>query len=230
MQDAGNAVKQLGLMSFKDVGNQTTAEIDGLIKIMISYKKKGQFRAFWSTFNESVNLMSSKEVVIESMWSPAVALLTAQGVPVRYAFPPEGMRGWCSCQAIPKHVSGDTLTAVYDYYNWMYSGFLGALIMRQGYYIANGSKLLSYINSPKAKSGLPTGVPAFSGAEYDFWYNGKPAAQDLPGITGHVGDVKKGQTRDGGSFLQRSHHYSSWNSFFKSSVYQVKRFNDFLSA
>ena len=40
--------------------------------------------------------------------------------------------------------------------------------------------------------------------EYDFWYNGKPAAKDLPGITGHVGDIKKGQTRDGGSFLQRS--------------------------
>ncbi len=60
MQDAGNAVKQLGLMKFKDIGNMTKAEIDGLIKILIKYKKKGQFRAFWSTFNESVNLMSSK--------------------------------------------------------------------------------------------------------------------------------------------------------------------------
>ena len=67
-------------------------------------------------------------------------------------------------------------------------------------------------------------------AEYDFWYNGKPAASDLPGITGHVGDVKKGQIRDGGSFMQRSKHYSTWNSFFKENVYQVKRFNDFLSA
>ena len=226
MQDAGNAVKQLGLMNFTDMGNMTVPEIDGLIKIMIAYKKKGQFRAFWSTFNESVNLMASKEVVIESMWSPAVALLTAQGVPVRYAFPPEGMRGWCSCQAIPTHVTGDKLTAAYQYLNWMYNGFLGALIMRQGYYIANGKTLLSWINGPNAKQGLPP----FTSAEYDFWYNGKPAASDLPGITGHVGDVKKGSTRDGGSFLQRSHHYSSWNSFFKNSVYQVKRFNDFLSA
>jgi putative spermidine/putrescine transport system substrate-binding protein len=226
MQDAGNAVKQLGLMNFKDLGNMTPAEIDGLIKIMISYKKKGQFRAFWSTFNESVNLMASKEVVIESMWSPAVAQLVAQGVPVRYAFPPEGMRGWCSCQAIPAHVTGDKLDAVYNYYNWMYEGFLGALIMRQGYYIANGKTLLSWIKGPNAKEGLPPFTPA----EYDFWYNGKPAPTDLPGITGHVGDVKKGSTRDGGSFVQRSHHYSSWNSFFKNSVYQVKRFNDFLSA
>ncbi len=156
------------------------AQIDRLIKILITYKKKGQFRAFWNTFNESVNLMASKEVVIESMWSPAVALLIAQGVNVKYAKPPEGMRGWCSCQAIPKHVKGAQLDAVYNYLNWM--------------------------------------------------YNGKPAPRDLPGITGHVGDVKQGQTRDGGSFLVRSCNYSSWNSFFAQNVYQVKRFNDFLSA
>jgi len=226
MQDAGNAVKQLGLMKFKDLGNMTKPEIDGLIKLLISYKKKGQFRAFWSTFNESVNLMSSKEVVIESMWSPAVALLTAQGVPVRYAFPPEGMRGWCGLQAIPKHVTGDKLQATIDYMNWMNDGFLGALIMRQGYYEANGANLPGWIKSSAAQQGKPP----FTMDEYDFWYNGKPAAKDLPGITGHVGDIKKGQVRDGGSFLQRSKHYSSWNSFFKENVYQVKRFNDFLSA
>jgi putative spermidine/putrescine transport system substrate-binding protein len=224
-EDAGNAVKALGLMTFGDLGNMTIKEIDALTKILINYKKKGQFRAFWSTFNESVNLMASKEVVIESMWSPAVALLVAQGVPVRYAKPPEGMRGWCSTQAIPKHVTGSKLAAVYDYFNWMYGGFLGALIMRQGYYIANGKTLLNWINTSGSK-----GTPPFTSAEYDFWYNGKPAARDLPGITGHVGDVKKGQVRDGGSFLVRSCKYSSWNSYFKNSVYQIKRFNDFLSA
>lgn len=226
MQDAGNAVKQLGMMNFKDLGNMTKPEIDGLIKILINYKKKGQFRAFWSTFNESVNLMSSKEVVIESMWSPAVALLVSQGVPVRYAYPPEGMRGWSGLQAIPKHVTGDKLQAVYDYLNWMNEGFLGALIMRQGYYEANGKSLPAWLKSSAAQEGKPP----FTMDEYDFWYNGKSATKDLPGITGHVGDIKKGQTRDGGSFMQRSKHYSSWNSFFKENVYQVKRFNDFLSA
>jgi putative spermidine/putrescine transport system substrate-binding protein len=226
MQDAGNAVTDLGLMKFKDIGNMTIPEIDRLIKIMIAYKKKGQFRAFWTTFNESVNLMSSKEVVIESMWSPAVALLVAQGVPVRYAFPSRGMRGWVGTQAIPTHVTGDKLDAVYNYINWTNEGFLGALIMRQGYYVANGKTLPAWLKGPKAAEGKPP----FTMAEYDFWYNGKPAASDLPGITGHVGDVKKGQVRDGGSFINRSKHYASWNSFFKNNVYQVKRFNDFLSA
>jgi putative spermidine/putrescine transport system substrate-binding protein len=224
MADLGNAVQALGLMKIKDLGNMTRGEMDRLFKILGTYKKNGQFRAFWATFNESVNLMASKEVVIESMWSPAVALLVAQGVNCRYAFPKEGMRGWCSAQGIPKHVTGEKLQAVYDYLNWMYGGYLGALIMRQGYYIANGKNLLSWIRQNGKQ-----GAPAFTAAEYDFWYLGKPAVRDLPGITGKVGDIKKGQVRDGGSFLKRSCKYTVWNSFHEQSVYQVKKFNEFLS-
>jgi hypothetical protein len=52
----------------------------------------------------------------------------------------------------------------------------------------------------------------------------------LPGITGKVGDIKQGSIRDGGAFGQRIGKYSSWNSYFTNSVYQIKRWNDFLSA
>jgi len=45
-----------------------------------------------------------------------------------------------------------------------------------------------------------------------------------------VGDIKKGSVRDGGSFSQRIGHYSSWNSYFTNSTFQIKRWNDFLSA
>lgn len=225
-QDAGNAVQAMGLMKFKDLGNMSRSEMDRLFKILTTYKKRGHFRAFWSTFNESVNLLSSKEVVIESMWSPAVALLVAQGVNCRYAFPKEGMRGWCSAQGITAEAAKDPdkLQASYDYLNWMYQGFLGALIMRQGYYIANGSRLRNWIASPAGKAA------GYDVAEFDYWYNGLPASKDLPGITGKVGDIKKGQTRDGGSFSKRSTKYSSWNSFFTNNVYQVKKVNDFISA
>ena len=92
MQDAGNAAKALGLMNFGDLGNMTPDEIDGLIKILIELKQQGQFRAFWGTFDESVNLMSSGEVVIQSMWEAATALVAAQqAVRVRYAAPPRGI-------------------------------------------------------------------------------------------------------------------------------------------
>ena len=72
----------------------------------------------------------------------------------------------------------------------MYEGFLGALIMRQGYYIANGKKLPAWL---KLRAGQVDRAAAVHAAEYDFWYNGKAATSDLPGITGRVGDIKKGQ-------------------------------------
>jgi putative spermidine/putrescine transport system substrate-binding protein len=230
MQDIGNALKAQGIFKPKDMGNMTAAEIDRVVKVATTYKKAGQFRAYWANFNESVNLMASKEVVVESMWSPAVALLVAQGINVKYAAPPTGFRGWCSSNGIAAHVASDPakLQACYDYLNWMYNGWLGATIMRQGYYIGNGPTLRNWI--AKYGAGNPAGGIPFQTDEHDFWYLGKPAARDLPGITGKLGDIKKGSVRDGGSFGQRIGKYSSWNSYFTNSVYQIKRWNDFLSA
>src|SRR5206468_2608561 len=226
----GNALKAQGIFKPKDMGNMTPAEIDRVVKIATTYKKAGQFRAYWANFNESVNLMASKEVVVESMWSPAVALLVAQGINVKYAAPPTGFRGWCSAQGIAAHVGSDAdkLQACYDYINWMYSGWLGATIMRQGYYIGNGNSLLNWIKTHGA-SHPADGIP-FKADEYAFWYGGARAKRDLPGITGKVGDIKKGSVRDGGSFAKRIGHYSSWNSYFTNNAFQIKRWNDFLSA
>ena len=61
-----------GILKYGDKGNMTKEEIDKTIDDMIEPKKAGQFRALWKEFNESVNLMASGEVVIQSMWSPAV--------------------------------------------------------------------------------------------------------------------------------------------------------------
>jgi putative spermidine/putrescine transport system substrate-binding protein len=224
-QDAAFAASALGLMKFKDFGNPTRAEIDRLYKILTKYKKAGQFRAFWSAFTDSVNLMVSKEVVLQSMWSPAVALVKAAGINILYAAPKEGFRGWCSSEGISSKVTDPAkLQACYDYINWNYNGYLAATIMRQGYYIANGQRLLPWIKSSAGKAA------GFTPAEYDYWWNGKPAAKDLPGITGKVGDIKKGERREGGSFQKRICKYASWNSYPRESVYLVKTVNTFLSA
>jgi putative spermidine/putrescine transport system substrate-binding protein len=230
MQDVGNALKAQGIFKPKDMGNMTPAEIDRVVKIATQYKKAGQFRAYWANFNESVNLMASKEVVVESMWSPAVALLVAQGINVKYASPPTGFRGWCGSVSIASHVASDPakLQACYDLLNWQLEGWLGATIMRQGYYTGNGNSLLNWIKTKGASN--PAGGIPFQADEYAFWYGGARAARDLPGITGKVGDIKKGSTRDGGGFSKRIGHYSSWNSYFTNNAYQIKRWNDFLSA
>jgi putative spermidine/putrescine transport system substrate-binding protein len=70
--DAAMVMQSLGTMKYVDKGNMTRAEIDKTIAFLIETKKSGQFRAFWKTFDESVNLIASGRVVIQSMWSPAV--------------------------------------------------------------------------------------------------------------------------------------------------------------
>ena len=74
IMDAAMVVESMGEYEYPDKGNMTKEEIDMTMKIMTEAKKAGQFRAFWSDFNESVNLMASGEVVIQSMWSPALQL------------------------------------------------------------------------------------------------------------------------------------------------------------
>jgi putative spermidine/putrescine transport system substrate-binding protein len=70
IMDAAMVVEAMGLHKYRDKGNMTKQEIDLTIKTLIEAKKAGQFRALWKDFNESVNLMASGEVVIQSMWSP----------------------------------------------------------------------------------------------------------------------------------------------------------------
>ena len=81
VMDAAMAIEALGLKKFGDKGNMTKAEIDFLIDYLIPLKKAGHFRAFWENFGQSVNLMVNGEVALESMWSPAVAAIQAEGVP-----------------------------------------------------------------------------------------------------------------------------------------------------
>ncbi|WP_456115311.1 ABC transporter substrate-binding protein [Skermanella mucosa] len=92
IMDAAMVAESMGEMKYGDKGNMTKAEIDKTIALLIEAKKAGQFRAFWKTFDESVNLMASGEVVIQSMWSPAVAAVRAKGIPCTYQPLKEGYR------------------------------------------------------------------------------------------------------------------------------------------
>jgi putative spermidine/putrescine transport system substrate-binding protein len=59
IMDAAMAIESRGDITYGDKGNMTLEEIDKTIQILIDLKKAGHFRAFWTTFDESVNLMTS---------------------------------------------------------------------------------------------------------------------------------------------------------------------------
>jgi len=213
IMDAAMAIESRGDIKYGDKGNMTKEEIDKTIKILIDAKKSGQFRAFWTTFDESVNLMASGEVVIQSMWSPAVTAVRSRGIPCYYAPLKEGYRAWASCIAPMRHLKGLKLDAAYEYLNWYQSGWQGGFIAKQGYY-----------------SSVPETAKKFMTAdEWGYWYDGKAAKGDIKDPYGNLME-KAGQVRDGGAFWERMGKVACWNTLMDESRYMVRKWNEFVSA
>ncbi|WP_207101659.1 ABC transporter substrate-binding protein [Paracoccus shandongensis] len=213
IMDAAMALEAMGEITYADKGNMTRDEIDHTITRLIELKRDGQFRAFWSTFDESVNLMAAGEVVIQSMWSPAVTAVKSRGIECVYQGLKEGYRGWGLGMGLMGHLEGMKLDAAYDYLNWYLSGWQGAFIARQGYYS-------SVPETAKANLTLN---------EVGYWYEGKPATEDILDPYGAVMD-KAGAVRDGGSFEQRMGNVACWNTVMDEERYMVQRWNEFISA
>ena len=213
IMDMAMVVESMGEYTYPDKGNMTKEEIDMTLGIFTEAKKNGQFRAFWKSFDESVNLMASGEVVIQSMWSPAITAVRSKGIPCVYQPLEEGYRSWGGGLGLSASLSGLELEAAYEYINWYLSGWVGGFLMRQGYY-----------------SAVPETSKEFMSAdEWGFWFEGKPAEGD---ITNPFGDVmeKAGAVRDGGSFYDRMGAVACWNAVMDENQYMVRKWNEFISA
>ncbi len=213
IMDAAMVMESLGTVKYVDKGNMTKPEIDKTIAFLIDTKKAGQFRAFWKSFDESVNLMASGEVIIQSMWSPAVAAVRSKGIACKYQPLAGGYRAWAGGLGLAKHLSGLELDAAYEYVNWYLSGWVGAYLNRQGYYSAV----------------LETAKQNMSADEWGYWMEGKTAQADILSPEGKVME-KAGAVRDGGSFNERMGKVACWNSVMDQDRYMVQKWNEFIAA
>lgn len=211
--DAALAAQAQGLMTFKDMGNMTVAELDTLFSILIEKKQQGHFAGFWNSVPESVDFMVNKRVVIESMFSPGVSAANGKGVPVTYAAPKEGYRAWHGVMCLSSKTEGHVKDAAYDYMNWWLSGWAGAFIARQGYYISNPER----------------SKPMLSKDEWGYWYDGKQASNQLRGTDGNI-SVNAGDIRTGGSYIERFSNVAIWNTVMDNYDYSVDRWYEFLQA
>ncbi|MEM5471790.1 PotD/PotF family extracellular solute-binding protein [Hoeflea sp. AS60] len=213
IMDMAMVCEAMGEIKYADKGNMTREEIDKTIGIFTEAKKNGQFRAFWKSFDESVNLMASGEVVIQSMWSPAITAVKSKGIECIYQPLKEGYRSWGGGIGLSANLSGLELEAAYEYINWYLSGWVGGYLMRQGYY-----------------SAVPeTSKEFMSDNEWGYWYEGKPATGD---ITSPTGDklAAAGDVRDGGSYEARMGAVACWNAVMDENQYMVGKWNEFIAA
>jgi putative spermidine/putrescine transport system substrate-binding protein len=213
IMDSAMAIEARGDMKYADKGNMTKEEIDKTVEILKDLKRQGHFRAFWTTFDQSVNLMASGEVVIQSMWSPAVTAVRTRGIQCAYQPLKEGYRGWGAGLGLMSHLDGLKRDAAYEYLNWYLSGWQGGFIAKQGYY-----------------SSVPDTAKQFlTPDEWAYWYDGKPAAVDIKDPYGAIME-KAGAARDGGSFWQRMGNIACWNTVMDENRYMVQKWNEFIAA
>jgi putative spermidine/putrescine transport system substrate-binding protein len=210
--DAALAAQASGLMTFKDIGNMTIAEIDKLFIILREKKRGGHFSGFWTSVPQSVDYMVSERVWLESMFSPGVSMSNGKGVPVTYASPKEGYRAWYGVMCLSSKTEGHIKDAAYKYMNWWLSGYPGAFIARQGYYISNPERSKALMSKEETK----------------FWYEGKATNMDLLGTEGKV-LIKAGSLRDGGSYVKRFSNIAVWNTVMDNYDYSLDKWYELLN-
>ncbi|GAA0855723.1 ABC transporter substrate-binding protein [Aliiglaciecola litoralis] len=211
--DLALAAQAQGVVTFNDIGAMSKAELDVLFNYLIDLKQQDHFSGFWTSVPESVNFMKTNRVHIQSMFSPAVSALNGQNVPVTFAAPKEGYRGWHGVMCLSSAITESKKDAAYDYMNWWLSGWPGAFIARQGYYISNPQRSAKYLSE----------------AEWKYWYQGLPAREDLRGTDGNV-SVKKGSTRTGGSYTNRFSNVAVWNTVMPNYDYSLQKWYEFISS
>ena len=213
IMDAAMVCEAMGEITYGDKGNMTKEEIDKTMAIFTEAKKNGQFRAFWKSFDESVNLMASGEVVIQSMWSPAITAVRSKGIPCVYQPLKEGYRSWGGGLGLSRNLEGMELDAAYDYINWYLSGWVGGYLMRQGYYSAVPETSKNFMSED----------------EWGFWFEGKEAQGDIVNPQG-VTMESAGAVRDGGSFEERMGSVACWNAVMDENQHMVRKWNEFIAA
>lgn len=212
MIEAALAVEAQRGKTFGNVGNLTLDEVDEVADILLHKKRIGHFRGFWSSFDESARLMQ-RGVLLQSIFSPGVASLRSLGQDVIVSTPAEGSRGWHADLCISADTAGETLDMAYAYLNWWQNGWAGASAARQGYYATLPARVRQHLDS----------------SEWDYWYDGQPAAHVLPDPYNQP-SVPKGHRREGGSHAERMSSTRVWNTFMDEHTHIAHRWREFLAA
>jgi spermidine/putrescine-binding protein len=146
MPTAANYLKEAKGAAIGDPANLTPEEAKAVVDFLIERKKAGQFRVLWASFEESIDLLGSKEVYIINCWKPAVAELNRRDLPVRWAYAKEGYYKWGVGGYIPSQVAErGTSDDVHRAMNYFLGGAYGAHIaIHRGHGTANFDLSLKY--------------------------------------------------------------------------------------
>ncbi len=206
------ALQARGELRVRDIGDLSLTEIDSLIELLGQYRKRGHFCSFWADEAQAIAAMSSGEARIGSLWWSGLVKLRALGIKADMATPIEGYRGWFGGLAISTLLDPWAKDAVYDYLNWWLDGRPGALMARNGAYMANPEAVRRHLSE----------------AEWAFWYEGAPASQPILDPDG-VRLFEAGERREGGAYAERVSRIAVWDTVMNEHNYLVRRWEHALA-
>lgn len=206
------ALHARGQFAPEDAGNLSLEEIDTLIEKTTHYRREGHFACLWADEDQAIRAFERGERMLGSLWWSGFVKLRALGIPVEMVTPDVGYRGWFGGLSLSSRADQWHTDAAYDYFNWWYGGRAGALMSRNGAYMMARETVRTYLTE----------------AEWDFWYEGKPAATEIRNSEGAVVfDV--GQVREGGAYEDRMSRVAIWDTIMGEHNYLVRRWEHALS-
>lgn len=87
-------LKESGKIEIDNPSDMKPNEVKAVCEFLIDHKKKGQFRTFWDGFQNGVDLLASKEVVMSSCWEPIQLVARKKGANIHYGTMKEGHQTW----------------------------------------------------------------------------------------------------------------------------------------
>lgn len=210
--DMALGLMALGAQEASNIGDLSLEDIDRLTAILQERVDEGFFDCVWSDEAEAVAAFQSGAPKIGSMWWSGFCRLRAAGTRAAMVTPREGYRGWFGGLALSSRMADGIEDAAYAYLNWWLDGRPGAMMARSGTYMANPDAVRPYL----------------SAAEWDFWYEGKPAAEPIVDCAGQT-IFEIGETREGGSYYERMSRVRVWDAVMNEHNYLVRKWESALA-
>ncbi|MCR9255792.1 MAG: ABC transporter substrate-binding protein [Alphaproteobacteria bacterium] len=209
--DIALALMTRGELQQANIGDLTLGEIDALAKQLSDLVRGGHFDCVWADENEAVTAFGEDVPKIGSLWWTGFLQLRAAGIPATMVTPDEGYRGWLGGLALSSAMDERMLDASYAYLNWWLDGRPGAIMAKSGAYMANPQTVKRVLSED----------------EWNFWYEGLPAAADIRDADGAV-IFRPGEKREGGGYETRMARVRVWDAVMNEHNYLVRQWQSAL--
>ncbi|SFD78459.1 ABC transporter substrate-binding protein [Roseivivax sediminis] len=132
----------------EEPGNLTEDELGLVMEFLIKHKTDGQFRTFWSGWEQGVQLVADEEVDAMTGWEPIVYEGRKRGLDVAYAEPVEGYEGWGNNTVLLRGAADRGLEdQAHAFADWLMSGFYGATLAATRGYVVPSDTTAAYLDA-----------------------------------------------------------------------------------